>query len=130
MVIDKVTGEKDKRLVDQEDIQAVRSIFDEIGKRVVAAKGALQVIVPDHANQEVWGELEGVCLVEEWRGRSSFRWTGNPQPRSTRSLACWRNFCYEPKATEQERIRHCPGQCVRKRLCPLTPKKRLPKPKT
>lgn len=69
VVIDKVTGEKDKRLVDQEDIQAVRSIFDEIGKRVVAAKGALQVIVLDHANQEVWGELEGVCLVEEWRGK-------------------------------------------------------------
>lgn len=63
------SGERDWKLTDQEDIQAVRRIFEALGKQVVAAKGALQVIVLDHADQEVWGELPGVSLVEVWRGK-------------------------------------------------------------
>ncbi|WP_222837748.1 DUF3732 domain-containing protein [Lysobacter capsici] len=63
------SGERDWKLTDQEDIQAVRRIFEALGKEVVAAKGALQVIVLDHADQEVWGDLPGVSLVEEWRGK-------------------------------------------------------------
>lgn len=63
------SGERDWRLTDQEDIQAVRRIFEALGKQVVSAKGALQVIVLDHADQEVWGDLPGVSLVEEWRGK-------------------------------------------------------------
>ncbi|UNK57467.1 DUF3732 domain-containing protein [Pseudoxanthomonas daejeonensis] len=62
------SGERDWKLTDQEDIQAVRRIFEALGKQVVAAKGALQVIILDHADQEVWGDLPGVSLVEEWRG--------------------------------------------------------------
>lgn len=61
-------GERDMKLTDQEDIQAVRRIFEALGKQVVAAKGGLQVIVLDHADQAVWGNLPGVTLVEEWRG--------------------------------------------------------------
>lgn len=63
------SGERDWKLTDQEDIQAVRRIFETLGKHVVAAKGALQVIVLDHADQEVWGDLPGVSLVDVWRGR-------------------------------------------------------------
>lgn len=63
------TGERDWKLTDQEDIQAVRRIFEALGEQVVAAKGVLQVIVLDHADQEVWGDLPGVTLVEEWRGK-------------------------------------------------------------
>ncbi|MFD1298535.1 DUF3732 domain-containing protein [Lysobacter gummosus] len=63
------SGERDWKLTDQEDIQAVRRIFEALGKQVVAAKGALQVIVLDHADQEVWGDLPGVSLVEVWRGK-------------------------------------------------------------
>lgn len=63
------SGERDWKLTDQEDIQAVRRIFEALGKQVVAAKGRLQVIVLDHADQEVWGGLPGVSLVEEWRGK-------------------------------------------------------------
>lgn len=62
-------GERDWKLTDQEDIQAVRRVFEALGKQVVAAKGALQIIVLDHADQEVWGHLPGVALVEEWRGK-------------------------------------------------------------
>lgn len=63
-----LSGERDWKLTDQEDIQAVRRIFEALGKQVVAANGALQIIVLDHADQEVWGSLPGVSLVEVWRG--------------------------------------------------------------
>jgi hypothetical protein len=61
--------QNDFKLTEQEDIQAVRGIFKVLGDAVVAAKGQLQVIVLDHADKEVWGELPGVSLTEEWRGR-------------------------------------------------------------
>lgn len=31
--------------------------------------GRLQIIVLDHADEEVWGGLTNVHLVEEWRGK-------------------------------------------------------------
>jgi hypothetical protein len=32
------------------------------------AKGRLQVIILDHAGPDVWGEIPGVTLIQEWRG--------------------------------------------------------------
>jgi hypothetical protein len=51
-----------------EDARAVRSVFALLGEYVERAKGRLQVIVLDHAGAEIWGELPGVTLSEEWRG--------------------------------------------------------------
>lgn len=51
-----------------EDIAAVRTVFEAIGREVVRAKGQLQAIVLDHAGTDVWDELEGVTLVQQWRG--------------------------------------------------------------
>jgi hypothetical protein len=42
-------------------------VFQAIGDEVVAAKGTLQVIILDHAGPDVWGEIPGVALTEEWR---------------------------------------------------------------
>ena len=56
------------KLTDQEDIQAVRRIFKAMGEQAQQSGGLLQVIVLDHAHDEVWGGLPGVSLVEEWRG--------------------------------------------------------------
>ncbi|MGE3871372.1 MAG: DUF3732 domain-containing protein [Parvibaculaceae bacterium] len=53
--------------IKDEDISAVRAVFIALGKEVIRAKGRLQVIVLDHAGPEVWGEIEGVTLAEEWR---------------------------------------------------------------
>lgn len=50
-----------------QDIEAVRRVFTLLGKEAVAAKGLLQVIVLDHADEAVWGSLEGVQLIERWR---------------------------------------------------------------
>lgn len=49
-----------------QDIEAVRKVFALLGKAAVAAKGLLQVIVLDHADEAVWGSLEGVELTERW----------------------------------------------------------------
>lgn len=50
-----------------QDVLAVRKVFELLAQEVEAAKGRLQVIVLDHADDEVWGELPSVHLVEEWR---------------------------------------------------------------
>ena len=50
-----------------EDIDAVRKVFDLLGKQVGSSSGRLQVIVLDHAGEEVWSDLPGVVLAENWR---------------------------------------------------------------
>lgn len=49
------------------DCQAVRKVFELLGKVVGEYSGRLQVIVMDHAPPEVWGELHFVTRVEDWR---------------------------------------------------------------
>lgn len=51
-----------------EDVSAVRKVFLALVDTVNAAKGKLQCIVLDHADEDVWGVVSGVKLVEEWRG--------------------------------------------------------------
>jgi len=66
-----------------EDISAVRSVFATLGKEVVRAKGRLQVIVLDHAGDDVWGEIEGVTLAQEWRDSEKLvplAWYGGRSP--------------------------------------------------
>ncbi|MES2979136.1 MAG: DUF3732 domain-containing protein [Pseudomonadota bacterium] len=58
--------EQDLRLRD-EDINAVRKVFEVLGKVVLKAEGKLQVIVLDHAGRDVWGEIPGVVGRKEWR---------------------------------------------------------------
>ena len=51
-----------------EDIDAVRKVFETLGKVVLEAQGKLQVIVLDHAGRDVWGGILGVVGLREWRG--------------------------------------------------------------
>lgn len=51
-----------------QDVAAVRKVFILLGKEVVAAGSRLQIIVLDHADEDVWGGIAGVKLSEEWRG--------------------------------------------------------------
>ncbi|MER8852864.1 DUF3732 domain-containing protein [Mesorhizobium australicum] len=53
-----------------QDVVAVRKVFALLGAEVTAAKGRLQIIVLDHADEDVWGKLPGVKLIEEWRGQA------------------------------------------------------------
>jgi len=59
-------GEQELRLRD-EDIDAVRKVFEVLGKVVMKAESKLQVIVLDHASRDVWGDSAGVVGLKEWR---------------------------------------------------------------
>ena len=50
-----------------EDIRAVRKIFDAFSSVMEGAANRLQIIVLDHAGEEVWGDFEHVYKVAEWR---------------------------------------------------------------
>lgn len=58
----------DPQFRDEEDVQAVRKVFALLGQQAVAHKGRLQIVILDHAGEDVWGGLPGVRLIEEWRG--------------------------------------------------------------
>ena len=66
---------EESQLRDQ-DVFAVRKVFSLLGEEVRNAKGRLQVIVLDHADEDVWGNLPDVQLTEEWRGQAlvPFEW--------------------------------------------------------
>lgn len=49
-----------------EDVAAVRKVFEVLGKVVGDVNERLQVIVLDHAPDSVWGDLPEVTLVEDW----------------------------------------------------------------
>ena len=59
-------SEEDPQLGD-EDIEAVRKIFKTLSQVTVDLKHRLQILVLDHAGTNVWGNIPGVKLVEEWR---------------------------------------------------------------
>lgn len=50
-----------------EDIVAVRKVFSAVSLETQKARGNLQVILLDHADDKVWGDIENVILIEEWR---------------------------------------------------------------
>lgn len=52
-----------------EDVVAVRKVFALFDDIIRKTKGRLQIIVLDHADEEVWGGLKNVHPVEEWRGK-------------------------------------------------------------
>lgn len=52
-----------------EDVIAVRKVFALFDEITEKTKGRLQIIVLDHADEDVWGGLKNVHLVEEWRGK-------------------------------------------------------------
>ncbi len=50
-----------------EDIEAVQKIFAVFALVVKASNDNLQIIVLDHASENVWGSIESINRVEEWR---------------------------------------------------------------
>ena len=54
-------------LLEDEDIRAARCIFETLANSIRKTHGAWQAIVLDHAGENVFGNIGGVELVEEWR---------------------------------------------------------------
>ncbi|MGE0623182.1 MAG: DUF3732 domain-containing protein [Pseudomonadales bacterium] len=50
-----------------EDVEAVRKVFIAVSRATENAEGNLQVVILDHADRTVWGDVEDVFLVENWR---------------------------------------------------------------
>jgi hypothetical protein len=50
-----------------EDVEAVRAVFALLGEAVNQSTGPRQVIVLDHADDDVWDKLPGVVFRERWR---------------------------------------------------------------
>jgi hypothetical protein len=50
-----------------EDVEAVQKVFKVLARAVGGSAAALQIIVLDHASANVWGGIENVHLVEDWR---------------------------------------------------------------
>lgn len=61
------TANDDDPKLRDEDVEAVRRAFEAMGSVVIQEKGKLQLIVLDHAPREVWGEIDGVVGLPEWR---------------------------------------------------------------
>lgn len=66
LAITKTEDGYDPKLTD-EDVTAVRKIFEALSNAIKTDTGKWQVIILDHASQDVWGDIPDVHLVEEWR---------------------------------------------------------------
>lgn len=51
-----------------EEVEAVRKAFKVMSAVANQCKGNLQIIVLDHAPENVWGNIDNVHKVDEWRG--------------------------------------------------------------
>lgn len=62
------TAEEDAELILDEDKVAVKKIFSTLSNYIEKAKSEFQIIVLEHADEEIWGEFDNVTLVDRWRG--------------------------------------------------------------
>lgn len=58
--------EEDPRYED-EDVNAVKSIFKTLANSVLDSKGTWQIIILDHADNSIYDKIEGIYEVEVWR---------------------------------------------------------------
>jgi len=64
-----------------EDVEAVKKMFKTISNSIISKKGLWQVIVLDHADGSIYGEIEGVHEVDVWRNGKKLipvEWIENP----------------------------------------------------
>jgi hypothetical protein len=54
--------------LDDDDVARVKKLFEVVTQVTTEQKKRLQVIILDHAAENVWGDIPGINLVEEWRG--------------------------------------------------------------
>jgi len=60
--------EEEKTEIKDEDKEAVRKIFTAINSYLKQNNYAVQIIITEHADSDIWGNIEAVHLVERWRG--------------------------------------------------------------
>ena len=49
---------------------AVKKIFSAMSKYLQATDHKVQIIVTEHADEDIWGDVQDIHLVERWRGNN------------------------------------------------------------
>ena len=62
-----VKSSDDDPQYDPDEINSVKKIFQTLSNSVTALNGKWQVIVLDHAGSDIYGSIENIYEVEEWR---------------------------------------------------------------
>lgn len=62
--------ELDPKLENDEDQIAVKKIFLTMAKAIQSSKKPFQIIVLEHADKTIWGEINAINEVCEWRGKN------------------------------------------------------------
>ncbi len=57
----------DKIAYENEDIEAVKKIFKAVASSILSKNGAWQSIILDHADSDIYGDIDGVHEVDIWR---------------------------------------------------------------
>ena len=57
--------------IPDEDKLAVNKIFSAMSKYLQATDHKVQIIVTEHADEDIWGDVQDVHLVERWRGNNA-----------------------------------------------------------
>ncbi len=58
----------DATLQNDEDKEAVKKIFKMFSSAVTNKDSNLQIIVMEHADEDIWGDIDNINLVKRWRG--------------------------------------------------------------
>lgn len=56
--------------IPDEDKLAVKKIFSAMSKYLQATDHKVQIIVTEHADEDIWGDVQDIHLVERWRGNN------------------------------------------------------------
>lgn len=62
-----ISKDDDDPKLTNEDMLAVKKVFMTMKSAIEKSSNNLQILIFDHASEEVWNGIEGIHLVEEWR---------------------------------------------------------------
>ncbi len=62
----------DRPELSDKDKRATRRIFESLAVGLPRIGDGFQIIVTEHADKDIWGGIEGVQLVERWRGDADY----------------------------------------------------------
>jgi hypothetical protein len=63
-------SQPEEHIKDDEDKLAVKKIFTAMAEFLIKTENCIQIIVTEHADEDIWGDVPSVHLVERWRGNN------------------------------------------------------------
>lgn len=67
----KTTTDDYSESASDEDKEAVKKIFSALSDYIKRMDYSVQIIITEHADEDVWGDVDDVHLVERWRGEDN-----------------------------------------------------------